>query len=487
MLKLRNSLLLLASAVPAFAAAPPLDLDLSRAVEMALSKNFSIEVQRYDPKIARERERSAWGRFDPLLDLGATRGETTRRSRFGTDLDTGAGQRFGVREVSQAGTWSAGVSGVTVWGLGYDVGTSVRKVGDDYTSELAFSLRQPLLRGAGFDANLRNVRIARNNVTSSEWSVKLQIMQVITDVIAAYNELNFARENHIVAKRSQDLARQLLRDNIKRVEIGVMKQLDVTTAQAEVAAREEAVITTARAVQDQENFLKQLVTADLMVLLGRAVHIAPPVAPPFTDNVVLGVKQALDFRPEYQQLKLALANRRINLAFEKNQALPQLDIVASLALNGFDNDFGTSVSRIGSRDQSDWSAGAVFSFPIGNHTARGNVSAEKLGIAQALAELKRLEQDIIVDVDNARGAVVTSKQRIDATTESVRLAKESLDAGEKRFILGASTVFEVLELQDKLAKAATASLRAKADYNKAVARYHQVTGTTLAIHRVTLQ
>lgn len=483
---LRKSLLLLASAIPAIAA-QPLELDLSRAIEMALAKNFSIEVQRYDAKIARERERAAWGKFDAQLDLSASRSESAVRNRFATDPITGETRHFGVSEFTESGNWSAGVSGVSVWGLGYDVRASVPKDGNSYTGELAFSLRQPLLRNAGTDANLRSVRIARNNIVSSEWSVKAQVMQVITDVIAAYNELHFARENHDVAKRSQELARQLLQDNIKRAVIGVMTELDVTTAQAEVAAREEAVITTARSVKDRENFLKQLVTADLIALLGRPVQIAPPTAPRFEDNVVRGITQALELRPDYQQGKLDLANHHINLAYEKNQALPQLDLVASLALNSFDDDFGTSVNRLANRDQTNWTAGAIFSFPIGNHTARANVSSEKLGIAQALAELKRLEQDIVVSVDNARGAVVTAQQRIEATAESVRLAKESLAAGEKRLIAGASTVFEVLELQDKLASAATSALRARADFNEAVARYHQATGTTLAIHHVVLQ
>ena len=119
--------------------------------------------------------------------------------------------------------------------------------------------------------------------------------------------------------------------------------------------------------------------------------------------------------------------------------------------------------------------------------ARGRVNAEQLGIAQALVNLKLLEQDIIVDIDNARGAVVTARERIEATVESQRLAKESLDAGEKKLGAGAGTVFEVLELQDNLATAETAALRAKTDFNKAVARYHQLTGTTLAIHRVVIE
>ena len=43
-------------------------------------------------------------------------------------------------------------------------------------------------------------------MTASEWAVKDQIMQVITDVIGVYNDLHFAQENLEVAKRSQGLA-----------------------------------------------------------------------------------------------------------------------------------------------------------------------------------------------------------------------------------------------------------------------------------------
>ena len=487
MSKLRQVILLLLSVSCAHGADSLLSLDLARAIEMALGKNFSIEVTRYDPKIARERLRSVTGRFDPQLDLTTNRGERTTRSQFIRNPETGAGERLPFRNVTQSGTWSAGVSGVTVWGLGYDVGAVTRKVGDDYESEVAFSLNQPLLRGAGLDANLASVRIARNNVLSSEWSVRERITQVITDVIAVYNDLHFALENHEVAKRSQDLARQLLKDNIKRVEIGVMKPLDVTQAQAEVAAREEAVLTTARAVKDQENFLKELITTDLLELLGKRISIVLPPVPKFKDNVVEGVAEALEWRPDYRQARLSLANRHINLAFEKNQALPRLDLTASLALNGFDNDFGTSINRIGSRDQSNWTAGAIFSFPLGNREATGRVNAEKLGVAQALVDLKRLEQSMIVEIDNARGAVMTSRKRIEANEESERLARAAVDAGQKELIAGISAVFEVLQLQDNQATAESATLRAKADFNKAVARYQQLTGTTLKVHGVTVE
>ena len=470
-----------------------LDLTLGKAIRMALQKNFSIAAQKFDPKVSRERERSAEGKFDPAFSLSYKTGEDVVADNFKRDSNNGGGH-FSTKSIAQTDTWSTGVSGVTVWGLGYDVsfssqalsGTSNR-FANDWTSEMTFSLTQPLLRGAGTDANLADVRVARNNITISEWGVRNQVMSVITQVISVYNELQFTIENLDVAKRSQELARQLLRDNIKRVEIGVKTPLDVTTAQADVAAREDAVITATRAVKDQENFLKQLITADMMMLLRTRMVIAPPPSPDLEPNVVAGIQAALELRPDYRQSKLDIENKHITVAFTKNAELPRLDLQASLSMLGLDDDFGTSAQRILARDRSAWSVGATFSIPIGNRESRGNYNAAKLSAAQALVKLQQLEQNIIVLVDNAAGAVVTAHQRTVANREARRLAKESLAAGESRLIAGTGTTFEVLQLQKQLADAETAELRAIADYNKAVAQYRLQTGTTLRVHGVKIE
>jgi outer membrane protein TolC len=100
--------------------------------------------------------------------------------------------------------------------------------------------------------------------------------------------------------------------------------------------------------------------------------------------------------------------------------------------------------------------------------------------------LQRLEQQIVVDVDNANGAVITARERIESNEVARKLAEESLAAGEERLRVGRGTTFEVLELQKNLAEAQTAEIRARADYNKAVAEYHRQIGSTLKVHRVTV-
>ena len=225
----------------------------------------------------------------------------------------------------------------------------------------------------------------------------------------------------------------------------------------------------------------------MIPLLGTRIEISPPKSPIFDTNVIAGIQQALELRPDYRQAKLELENRRITLVVEKNQKLPRLDLSASLAVNGFDDDFGTSAQRTASRDQTNWTAGATFSVPLGNREARGRVNAAQIDIAQALVNLQRLEQDIVVKVDNASGQVTTARQRIEATVEASKLAKESLVGGEARLVAGNGRLFEVLELQRKVAEAETAELRARSDYNKAVARFHLQVGSTLRTHGVKVE
>ena len=492
---LRTAFVLL-FATTAFAGPPRgnvLNVSLDDAIQMALKKNFTIESAGLEPQIARERVTQAKGKFDPTFDFSYTRGENTTRDQFGRDA-TGKGRHFEINSISQSATWSTGVSGVTAWGLGYDVGATTRSLSgtsnsfdQDFNSQVSLTLRQPLLRDAGTDVNLADIRVARNNVSASEWKVKQTVMDVITDVIRAYNALHYAYESLEVARRSQALAAQLLRDNIKRFEIGVKTPLDVTTARAEVAGREEAVITAIANVNDTENLLKQLLTRDIVPLLDTKIEISPPPPPAFNANVLAGIADALELRPDYRQAKLQLENQRINLVVQKNQTLPRLDLVASLALNGIDNDFGTSASRIADRDQTRWSGGATFSVPIGNRTARSGLNAAQIQIARSLVDLQRLEQDIVVRIDNAVGQINTQRQRIAANTEASKLAKESLNAGETRLTAGLGTTFEVLELQRKLAEAENRELSARSDYNKAVANYHLQVGSTLRLYGVKVE
>jgi outer membrane protein TolC len=462
-----------------------LKLTLETAIQAALAKNFAIQVQKFEPKIAKEGVTEQLGHFDPVFSLSAERAENAFPNVFQNGI------HLSNRALTRTDLLSADLAGATSIGLSYDLGIGTNNnlgIFNDftnfYTTSASLSLKQPLLRGFGTAANLAQVRIARNNVMVSEWALRKEVIDTITTTNFVYNELHFAKENLRVAEQTRGLAAQLFKDNSARMQIGTMASLDVAEARAEVAAREEAVILAQRAILDNENLLKQLVTNDIEKLLDVRIEIAPPPSPPFRADVGGGIRDALELRPDYRQAILTIERNNITLAFTRNQVLPRFDLTGSLALLGIDNDIGSSFNRIGNRDQTAWTVGAIMSIPIPNREARGVRNAAALESAKSLVALKELEQQIVVDVDNASGQIVTSRERIESTSEATRLAQESLDAGDKKLNAGTGTTFEVLDLQQKLAAAQAAELRARADYNKAVSEYQRQTGTALKVHNV---
>jgi len=465
-----------------------LEVSMSTAIARALQLNFQIQVEKFTPKIAQARQLRESGKFDPTLELSYRYDESRQNlESFTTDPEIFVWKKGSLINSS--------IAGLLPWGMTYDVGASLRSDTDTrrnpsytrYNTFFGLNLKQPLLRGFGTDVNMAPIRIARTNLAISKWQLQQRVIDVVTETILVYNELYFAITNLEVEKRSRDLAAQLLSDNMKRAEIGVMSPLDVVQAKADLAAREERVLVAERAVLDTENILKGLITDDVSSLLSIRLRISPPPsALDFQPDRERDFEAAFTLRPDYRQALLEIERRNISLIFNRNQALPRLDLVGSFGLNGIDTSLAQSFERLGSTGSNElaWSAGAVFSLPIPNRTARGEVEVNKLEIAQSLVALKQLEQRILIEAENAAGQIETARKRIDASRAARILAQKTLEAAQARLASGTSTTFEVLQFQRDFAQAQINEVRAITDHNRAVAEYARRTGTTLLFNKI---
>jgi len=481
-----------------------LDLTLQKAVQLALAKNFRIKVEEFSPKIAKARQKSVSGKFDPVLGFSYTYDQNQQELRtLNTDLDaptvTPGDPTPDFFALTSGHEFDTSITGLLPWGMTYDIGPSLT-INDDnrrdpafsvYNSFFGISVTQPLLRNFGTDVNLADIRIARADRAISQWQLRQMVIDIVTQTIATYSELYFSIENLAVEKRSRALAAQLLDDNIKRAEIGVMSPLDVMQARADLASREERVIVAERVVFDNQNFLKQLITDEVANVLATKISIASPTLPDTSPpDRKADFAKAFELRPDYRQALLDIQKRQINVVFSRNQALPRLDLAASFGLNGIDTDLASSFNRVsglnGNRNLT-WNAGMIFSEPIPNRTGVGNLEVSKLEALRALVDLKRLEQAILVEADNAAGQIDTTRKRIDATRVAREFAQATLDAAQARLASGTSTTFEVLQFQRDLATAEVNEYRARADFIKAVADYARLTGSTLERNRIILE
>ncbi len=465
----------------------PMNLSIHDCVVMALENNLEISIQRLSPLLDDAAILQARGEFDPALTL------TPNYEENSTPLDAQSSVAAGGRTATKSRTSSlaTGIQGKTPFGTTYDFGlrttdsqNTFNSFRDQYSTFWGLSLTQPLLKGFGSGNQLATLRIARKQREISNEAFAFKVMDIVTRMKSAYYNLIFAIENQRVQQQALDLAAKLLEDNRKRVRIGVMAPLEVTQAESGVAGQQEDVLIASQEVNSRMNELRSIISRDISAIRDRP--LAPVDAPTEVSPPLMQVdelyKSALENRPDYRQARMIVEQRHLQLKFDQNQSYPQIDLKGTYGYNGIGKDLPAS---IGSENQR-WSVGLAVRVPLPDQTGEGRAESSRLQKERALLQLKRVEQIVLVEVDNAFQAVQLNHKRIQATRVSVRAAREALEAEMTKLKTGTSTSFVVLELQKKLADARSREIRALTDYNISLAELYRAEGVTLRENNIEL-
>ena len=159
---------------------------------------------------------------------------------------------------------------------------------------------------------------------------------------------------------------------------------------------------------------------------------------------------------------------------------PRLDLVGGYGLQSWENSLGDTLGDIRNQSNPVYSYGVEFSIPLGgNRAARNSYKASRAAKQQAALQLKKMEQVVLVQVDDSLKLARSVYKRTNSTREARVYAEEALEAEEKKLQNGVSTPFVVLQLQQKLTDTRTAEIRALSDYNKALAQLALNEGSTL--------
>jgi outer membrane protein TolC len=458
-----------------------LSLSLDDCIAMALEKNLDIRIRRLQPDIDTFSLESSLGAYDPSLALSASQrfnaspgSSDPNSTRFGTGSDTYS-ERF-----------SPTIDGRLPIGTSYSLGGALfRQSGTffpthQYSSDLTLSVTQPLLKNFLIDANRRTIQVNKRTLKISELVFRHQMMRSISAVEQAYYELLFQRDNVTVQKASLRLAEQLLAENRRKVELGAMAPLEEKQAQSQVAARKADLLSATVNLDAQMNRLKALLSDEFgdwaraqIEPLDRLLAVVHPFA------IQTSWKEGLDSRPDLLQSKEILERQNIVLRYNKNQLLPSLDLQLTYGHSGFGTDTFGGLDGIRTGSGQTYSYGLVLRIPFSNKVAKNSYRASRKTKERMVLEHKQLEQQIIVEIDNAVKSARTSYQRIEATREARLYAEAALEAEQKKYLNGKSTSFFVLQLQRDLTAARSTEIRSLADYNKSLSTLWLSEGSTL--------
>jgi outer membrane protein TolC len=214
----------------------------------------------------------------------------------------------------------------------------------------------------------------------------------------------------------------------------------------------------------------------------------PPVMQPRTIDVDAAVRAALADRTDINQLRKQIDQTDINVRYYSNQRLPDVNLNAGLnaiGLGGTELIFaegGFPPPIIGSSERAfssvlgdalgldfpTWTFGLEIGYPIGRSPAEANLARSRLEKTQGQTNLRNLEMQVASAVRDIGRRVGTNFQRVEATRKAQEFAEQRLAAEQKKFNVGMSDTFRVLQAQRDLAISRNNLLQAILDYNRTI-------------------
>jgi outer membrane protein len=379
------------------------------------------------------------------------------------------------------------------------------------TGQLDLLITQPLLQGFGFAITGRQITIAKNNLKVSDLSFQQQVIATVSNIVGLYYDLVSFNQNVKVAQQSLAVSQKLYEDNTKQVEVGTLAPITIIQAKAEVAARRQDLVVAQTNVLQQETIIKQVLTRNADPAVS-AAHIVP------TDSIQMPanepvqpiqdlIETALASRPELAQSHINLDNSKITLKADRNALLPSLNLFAEATnlgqagpINGlppignnlrnvdpfFVGGYGTFLSQIFGRNFPDYRTGVNLTIPLRNRAAQADYAHDELSLRQSEIDLQRQIKQIRTDVQNAVIGLQQARARYDAAVEQRALEEQTLEAEQKKYALGASTVYNVIQIQRDLTTAQGSEVTAQGQYARARVNLEVATGQVLPNYQVSI-
>jgi len=407
------------------------------------------------------------------------------------------------------------------WGTNLTVGFNNTRltsggVFSELTPQLNSSFRaqvtQHLLQGFGFAPNTRYIRIAKNNREITDVAFRLQITSTVDQIENMYWDLVYAYENVRVQKEQLAFAQKTLSDSKKQVEIGTLAPIEVVRAQSTVASDQQTLTVALTNLQLEQLLMKNALSRSLVDPILADAEVIP------TSTMVLSAEQAvvptqdlvndaLSHRPEIAEQRINLTNTEISNKAIRSALLPTMDLFAYYSGSGLGGNpnpnyecttnpaacFGTggtfappapigysgTLNQLVNSTAADKGAGLQLTIPIRNRTAQATQVRSEFEYRQAQLRIQQIENQVRIEVRNAQFGVQQNRASVASAQAAVDLARQSLDAEQKKYALGASTSTLVLQNEAAMTQAEVTLVSAKALYEKAEVELDRAIGLLL--------
>jgi outer membrane protein TolC len=345
------------------------------------------------------------------------------------------------------------------------------------------------------------------------------VITTVDQIQNLYWDLVYAYENARVQNESLAFAQKTLSDTKKQVEIGSLAPIEVVRAQSTVSQDQQLVTLAQTNLQLEQLLMKNALTRTLKDPVLATAEVIPtstisipqqePVVP--TEDLI---NDALRHRAELVESRIDLNSRDLSNKAVRSSLLPSVNLYAYYGGSGLAGQlnpitpfcsaattssglcippgsipsqfnsgkpvpYSQALQNLVTSAAPDKGVGLNINIPIRNRAAQSLQVRSELEYRQAQMRLQQIENQVGIEVRNAQYAVQQNRASVDSARAAVELARQSLDAEQKKYQFGTSTATLVLQYQSQLATAESTLVNATVAYEKSRLELDRSTGTVL--------
>jgi outer membrane protein TolC len=474
-------------------------LTLDDSIRLALANNTDIHIDRSQIDFALDNLGRSHSPFDPVAtsSFSDTRAKSLPISTLqGAPLVSNLTQNtlLGYQQLFPTGTnfqtsFSASKNSSS---------NSFNTVNPSLQTVIQFTATQPLLRNFGFFPNRAPILIAQSNLKQAHANFTAEVDSIILQVVQDYWAVVLARENLDVRRKSLDEAQKSYDHDKKALSLGALPPLDIYRSESQVASRRLVVIQAEYGLKQTADNFRRDIAADLDPNF-RALDLdltdqPAPVDDQPTVDIANALARALANRPEFEAIREQLASDELSVRLAHNSLKPDLELSGFYSGNGLNSsppppmDIGLtgSLSQTFHFTYPTYGASLTLNLPVRRHSAQANLADALISRSRDQYQERRTNQSITLEVTNAVHSLEQAKLSMEAAKVAEDLARETLHADERKYELGAETVFFVLDAQNQLALAELSLIQSQVNFQLAVAGLDHATGDLFDHHHVQL-
>lgn len=492
-----------------------LELSLRAYLELVAANNTDIAISRLTIETARNAITRSYSPFDPLATASFLSNRTTQAT---TSVLSGADTLKTLNQplnLLYSQTLTSGTQyNVGFVGSKFTTNDSFAVFNPQFTTRLQIDFTQPLLRGRGSYIQKLPIMVARSRLRQSEYTLKNTLIGLFTQAELIYWRAIELRENLRVQERALDLAAEFLKRSRRELELGAISKLDIYQPEFQFAQAQARVTQNRYLVAQQDDAIRRQIGADLDPVIRKLpIVLTETVAPPTNQQTIdaeAAVNRALAARPDLRAAMQALDVDDLTIQQTSNALKPDFSLTGQYTSQGrggtflqrqnvFTDTGQTTVSRIipgGLGDSLDqlfgfgfpvYQFGVRLRLPIRDRSAQANLADALVSKKRDALTVRTTEQQIRQDVLTAVNQVEASKDAVELQLKSLDFARKRLDAENKRYELGTSQIFLVLQAQTDQITAESDVVTQSVNYRRNLLNLLRMTGELLDERGILIQ